>query len=637
MCGILGIVAGVGREVTTDRRHIIAMRDEMQARGPDASGFYQHQNVAFAHRRLAIRDVAGGGQPWISPDGDCVLVYNGEIYNDAELRQELEADGHRFRSHCDTEVLMEAYRRWGVDCLQRLRGMFAFGVYDFAQNRLVLARDRFGIKPLYFADAGGELVFASSIAAILQHPRISRLPNLKTVSHYLTTFRTTLGPETMYAGIEQLQPGEYMAVERGNRRIVRYWEPPAKTQVRVDYESAAAELETTLQEAVNCRLASDVPVGAFISGGVDSNTLLSLMPQARQAGLKTFCGGGNDDSPDFDYARRCAGHFGCDHEDVRVDAETYLQSWRELVDRQRLPLSTPSDVIIYRLAARMKQEVGVALGGEGADELLCGYAVQHWSGCDYDLSQAIASNCWQGTIDQAQRFQHSLKHQYGRLQFASESEHYFALNSLIPSAVKPQLLQPWVWKSAEGDEPMYGFYQDLFDGRDGESTQRKLAAVMHHVNLESLLARLDRSTMAASLEARVPYTDHLLVEKMFRLPMNYKIDVAHHELRPHLASAELSQRGSLRSKRLLRTVADRRLPTELAQRKKASFPTPVAGWLSGPWQSWAQRTLLASPFARNLFQPQPLQELAQNPEAAGMWLWPLLNLAQWGDREFTAA
>jgi asparagine synthase (glutamine-hydrolysing) len=223
------------------------------------------------------------------------------------------------------------------------------------------------------------------------------------------------------------------------------------------------------------------------------------------------------------------------------------------------------------------------------------------------------------------------------MQFGSEGDHYLALNSLIPTAVKPRLFQPWAWKLAEDDHSMRSHYDRMFGDRDGENPHRKQAAVIHQVNLEALLSRLDRSTMAAGLEARVPFADHVLVDKMFRLPMRYKIDVAHHELAPHLSSAALQQRGSLRSKRLLRTVAQRRLPTELASRKKASFPTPVASWFEGPWQPWVQQTLMTSPFARNLFQAEPLAELASNPAAAGMWLWPIVNLAVWGDQEFAAA
>ena len=636
MCGILGILASPGERVGVDRTAILSMRDEMQSRGPDGEGLFEDRNIAFAHRRLAIRDRSGGAQPWVSDDGACVLVYNGEIYNDDALRKALTAAGHHFRSRCDTEVVMEAYRRWGIDCLQHFRGMFALAIYDFRSERLFLARDRFGIKPLYFSIVGKNLVFASSVAAILRHPHVSRLPNLKVASHYLTTFRVTLGRETMYEGIEQLQPAEYLIAERGKPRIVRYWQPPRKSDAAIDYESAADELESTLQDAVSCHLAADVPVGAFISGGVDSNTILSMMRTSRNDGLKTYCGGGADDSPDFAHARRCAAHLGCEYDEVHVDQARYLESWRQLVQSQRLPLSTPTDVVIYRLAERMKASVGVALGGEGADELLCGYAVQHWSGRDFATARALEAGQFHGTPLQAEECRQSLLRQYGRERFGSETEHYFALNSLIPTEVKPHLLQPWAWTCAEEDAPILSYYDGLFREREGESSHRKQAAVIHRVNLEALLARLDRATMAAGLEARVPYADHVLVEKMFRLPMRYKIDVAHHELAPHLSSSALQQRGSLRAKRLLRTVALRRLPEEFAGRKKASFPTPVGTWMAGPWQAWVQETLGRSPFARNLFQPGPLRELAATPTAAGMWLWPILNLALWGDQEFAA-
>ncbi len=637
MCGILGIVAQPGEQVDIDRSALTAMRDEMLSRGPDGAGIFENRNLAFAHRRLAIRDLTGGHQPWVSDDGNCVLVYNGEIYNDDALRDELTAAGHRFKSRCDTEVVMEAYRRWGTECVQHLRGMFALGIYDFQRDRLFLARDRFGIKPLYFATVGRDLVFASSVAAILRHPRVSPMPNLKVASHYLTTFRVTLGRETMYDGIQQLQPAEYLIAEAGRREIVRYWQPPQKSHDPIDYESAAAELDSTLQESVRCHLASDVPVGAFVSGGVDSNTILSMMQTSQTSGLKAFCGGGDEASPDFTYARRCASHFDCDYDEVHVNARDYLESWQHLVAHQRLPLSTPTDVIIYRLAERMKQHVGVALGGEGADELLCGYAVQHWSGRDFTAGQSLQAGRYKGTPLEADQCRESLMQQYGRLQFASEGDHYLALNSLIPTTVKPQLLQPWAWKLAEDDHCMRGHYDRMFGDRDGEHSHRKQAAVIHQVNLEALLSRLDRSTMAAGLEARVPYADHVLVDKMFRLPMRYKIDVAEHERAPHLSSASLQQRGSLRSKRLLRTIAQRRLPMELASRKKASFPTPVANWFAGAWQPWVQQKLTTSPFARNLFQAEPLAELAANPAAAGMWLWPIVNLSVWGDQEFAAA
>ena len=630
-------MAEPGQHVGVSQAVLVAMRDEMESRGPDGAGILEHRNVAMGHRLLAIRDVTGGNQPWISEDGRYALIYNGEIYNDRELREELTRQGHTFRSRCDTEVVMEAYRRWGNQCVEHLRGMFAFGVYDFHTDRLMLARDRFGIKPLFFTTVNGVLIFASSIAAILRHPHVSRNPNFQTISHYLTTFRITLGRQTMFAGIEQLQPGEILTWNRGDRLLTRYWELPHSEEQQTEYTDAADELDSILCDSVDRRMISDVPVGAFLSGGVDSNSILASMPHAQSRGLKTFCGGGAGDSPDFEYAARCSQHFHSDYEAVHVSQQEYLEAWQQLVTDQHLPLSTPTDVILNKLSQRMKESVGVALGGEGADELLCGYAVQHWSGQDYDTARSLQRGRWNGTLPEARQFTQSQRQQYGRETFASESEHFLSLNSLIPHNAKPHLLQPWAWEQAGSDEPIIEFYDALFAERGEESTTRKHAAVIHRVNLEGLLSRLDSSTMAAGLEARVPFTDHILVERMFGLPMHYKIDVAPHEHKPHLASSVLQQRGSLRSKRLLRTVAQRRLPAELAERKKASFPTPVADWFGGEWETWTHEKLLGSPFARTLFQPTALRELTENPQAAGMWLWPVVNLALWGDREFAAA
>jgi asparagine synthase (glutamine-hydrolysing) len=226
--------------------------------------------------------------------------------------------------------------------------------------------------------------------------------------------------------------------------------------------------------------------------------------------------------------------------------------------------------------------------------------------------------------------------QYGRDHFQSEVDHYFALNSLIPTAVKPALFNPDVWQSAAEDQPMLDYYRDQFATRESEPTSVKLKRILHKTNLEALLSRLDSATMQASLEARVPYTDHRIVEKMFRAPMNFKIDVDDSEQAPYLASGDLQQRDSLRSKRVLRSVAEQLMPVELAQRKKASFPTPVQQWMGNEWSDWAARTLSESPFAHAVFQPAALAELTENPGQSGMWLWPILNIACWGDRAFAA-
>lgn len=652
MCGILGIVAPYGRSLSVASEQVVTMRDSMIARGPDDAGLLMRDNVALAHRRLAIRDLHAGTQPIVSDDGQLALVYNGEIYNDRELRNELAQHGRRFQTRCDTETLLAAWQIWGVDCLSKLQGMFAFGVYDFSANRLFLVRDRFGVKPLFLAEASGELVFASTVAAVLQHPGVARQPNWSTVSHYLSTFRTTLGRETMFRGVQQLRPAEYLEwnLDTDELAIDRYWEFPSEASTDMTFDEASNELESLVADATESRLVSDVPVGMFLSGGVDSSVLASYVSRSHGSRLLGSCGGGQTEpggvqDDDFWSAAHCARHTGFDFDDVRVSPAAYLDCWDEMVKATSLPLTTPSDVIIHQLARRMKQDVGVVLGGEGADELLCGYALPHWSIEDFRLAGLSAADKWSGSSSSERAFLKSLTATYGRFRFSNSVDHYFAANSLIPLAVKPQLLNPEVWNATGHDGEMIAFYQQEFttvpdsaeETRTGSSSSlvHAQSVFLHRMNLESLLGRLDTATMQASLEARVPYTDHRLVEFAFRLPSHFRIDVNPLESTPHLAAAELDRRHSLRPKRLLRSVAARSLPPELAQRRKASFPTPVAAWMSGPWGKWAQGRLLSSPFGQQAFRRDTLAELAGNVSAAGMWLWPILNLLNWGDSVFT--
>ncbi|MDG2360121.1 MAG: asparagine synthase (glutamine-hydrolyzing) [Planctomycetaceae bacterium] len=498
MSGILGVIAPLGRSISVGCERVVAMRDRMTARGPDDAGLLMRGNVALAHRRLAIRDPSAETQPIVSEDGQTVLVYNGELYNDRELRTELQKYGVKFQTRCDTETLLAAWSTWGVDCLQKLKGMFAFGVYDFAENRLFLVRDRFGVKPLFFAEVAGELVFSSTVAAVLEHPHIVRQPNWSTISHYLTTFRTTMGRETMFRGVSQLRPAEYLDwnLHTGQLQIASYWDFPTKTIADITSDEAANELESLIVDATKSRLVSDVPVGMFLSGGVDSSILASYVSESHDSRLLGSCGGGEIESDhaepdnDFSAAAHCARHTGFDFDEVRVSSETYLDCWSEMVHETALPLTAPSDVIIHQLARRMKQDVGVVLGIEGADELLCGYALPHWSIEDFRLARLCATGQWPGQPSSERAFLKSLEATYGRCQFDSLVDHYFAANSLIPLAVKPQLLNEDAWNATGHDEVMVSFYQNEFATdsesrlKDDSSLIHSQSVVLHRLNLK---------------------------------------------------------------------------------------------------------------------------------------------------------
>lgn len=635
MCGILGVISSPS-STQLDEAAVLRMRDTMIARGPDEQGFYRDENISLAHRRLSIRDASNGKQPWISQNGRFVLVYNGEIYNDQEIADELTTQGVQVHTRCDTEILAEAWSAWGSKCLERLRGMFAFGVVDRKTRECWLVRDRCGIKPLFYSQINGDFVFASSISAIRKHPHFSSQPNFAAISHYLQTLRITLGKQTVFQDIYTLKPAEIIHFNQGKLAHQIYWSPPVPaSDNEIDFQEAVEDLGNTLSKSVELRLKSDVDVGMMMSGGVDSNTLATMTKQRSSHSVVGVCGGGEnlsqaeEEGSDFQFANECASEFGFDYSEVRVSQEQYLDTWQSLINDHSTPLATPTDPIIYRIAKRLKQSVGVALGGEGADEAFCGYAIPHWSGNDFERS--IQLRDVQAT--ESIQFRQSLMSQYGRDQFESASDHYLALNGLIPWNAQRALFREHCL-IPEDHTQVQSHYELLFNADDDLPMAERYARVLHNVNLESLLRRLDSATMSASLEARVPYADHVLVEKAFQLPHHFKIDVCPNEQQPWLASFELAKRGSLRTKRVLRELASRLMPERLALRPKMSFPTPVTKWLNGPWQSWIEDKLTNSPFARELFRESAIQEVNRLPASLSLWKWPVVNTVLWGEACF---
>ena len=642
MCGLAGLLAPVG-PADESRRQVQAMADAVASRGPDGAGLVDLGDCLLTHRRLAIRDRDGGTQPLASPCGRVHLVYNGEIYNQVALRAELGTiGGQPFATACDTETVLAAYLRFGSDCLARLRGMFALAIYDGRDRSLLLARDRCGVKPLFYATVGGGLAFASTVAALLTHPHISRQPDFAAMSHYLGSFRLTLGRRTLYDGIRQLRPGERLVARGGRVKLEQWATVPVCHHDDVATErpdpdaaaAAAADLESRLDEAVGVRLASDVPVGMFLSGGVDSAVLASMLRERRGASFFAMGAGSVDDrtadglDDELTAAVATARAVGCQFEPLALSDADYVRTWEELLGATRLPLATPSDVPIYRLAVAMRQRVGVVIGGEGADELLGGYALPHFAPRDYHLAtnrRLVRPTAWAG-------FVRSLQDATGRTSFASLTDHFLQTNSLLSPAAKATLLQPDVWDAAHRDEPVRAYYASLLDGAD--LPHRRVYRALLQVNLEGQLARLDSSTMLAGLEARVPYCDGPLVDRMTTLPWRMHLGLRPGEPRPFRAAADLFADGAIESKRLLRAVAARRLPHKIAARPKASFPTPAARLLAGPLAGEVTALLSRSRFARQIFAPAALSRWAADPAAAGMTLWPVVNLVRWGEREF---
>ncbi len=399
-------------------------------------GHEAQANVVFAHRLLAVIDPGHGPQPMWSDDRRYLLVYNGELYNDAEVREELQAaDAGRevtFHSNCDTETVLQAFAAWGEDCVQRLRGMFAFGIYDFKENCLTLVRDPLGIKPVYFSSVGGEFVFASHLPSILAHPAIEPRPNLAAVSAYLTTLRTTTGHQTLFDGVYTLRPGEMARVEFGSSEgaameVKTYWQDAAgegEEQIAGgSLAETAKELRAAMIDSVSRHLRSDVPICILLSGGLDSAIIGAVAKEigATQA-LRTWCAGDPDDAgEDRRFGQLMAQELHADHHDIEIDRLQFHQHWQHLIEETGLPLSTPNETAIHGVALALKQHATVALSGEGADELFGGYAMPLLSGID-QIRSAQTPESWPGCATGQARYLREMEPKYRNSELGTAEE-----------------------------------------------------------------------------------------------------------------------------------------------------------------------------------------------------------------------
>lgn len=601
MCGIFGIATVRSRALDEPDRLVCRLRDLMTHRGPDGEGLWRDQSAVLAHRRLAVLDpTSAGAQPMQSADGRWVIVYNGELYNDADLRGDLARAGVRFRTACDTETLVEALAAWGESAIERLRGMYAFGAFDRSEHRLLLARDPLGIKPLYWwrgISRGVPVVtFASEVRPIVEHPAVERRPDLAVLSSYLTTIRTTLGERTLFEGVRALAPGQRLAIDlAGERPIVRssdWWEGRAAWVPPSDPVGAVGR---AVEESVSVHLRSDVPLCALLSGGLDS-TIIAREAVSRVGSLRTFCAGTPGGvGEDLVHAEFAAMALGVEHRSVEVDRGSFLTGWGDLVERSGLPLSTPNEVAIQAVSRAIRAAgCVVTLSGEGADELFAGYEGPLRAAMEFESRDAGDPRGW---AERAARFQ-------------VES------NAWVPPALKARALDPVAAAAIEGDAVLFDHYRAELEALGarcarGSRVQAHLA-FQRRINLAGLLLRLDQSTMIESVEGRTPLADQELCLLAESLPLEEKFSKID---------------GGFETKSALRRAFAPRLPASVVARPKASFPLPFQAWLGD-----AAAVLDQNTWARDLFSAELLH--AVRTDAARVWqlAWPVLNLARWGRR-----
>jgi len=620
MCGIAGIVAS-DRLSIDERARLTPMRDVLTHRGPDDAGIYCDDYAGLAHRRLSIVDLAAGHQPLSNEDGSIWVVFNGEIYNHADIRPELEAAGHVYRTRCDTETIVHAYEQWGDDCVERFRGMFAFAIWDVRRRRLLLARDRLGIKPLYWAYRHGRLVFGSEIKAILASRLIRAEANERAVPELLGT-RYISGTETLFTGVNRLLPGHVLVFEDGVPTTRQWWDIPAGRRRDMSSAEAVAGFRERLEDAVRTRLMADVPLGMFLSGGLDSSAIAALMAGMIDRPLQTFSVAFRQHAfSELGYARQVAAAIHADAHEIVIDERDFFGALPRLVWHEDEPIAHPSSVPLYFVSKLAGEHVKVVLTGEGSDELLAGYgkyprAIANWrAGALWSVAPAPIRQFVADTI--VPRLPGRVG-RYAKRSFLSmprtPEAMFFDNFASIGIARQRTLLAPRLVPLATPDA--YTASRAYYDTPNGRSTtlDRLLYADLKTYLVE-LLMKQDQMSMAASIESRVPFLDHHLVEFAAQLPPRMKL------------------RG-LTTKWILREAVKTLLPREILTRPKMGFPVPFGLWLRGAGADLARDVLLDTRAReRGLTDPAAVAALIDHHAAGALdgsdALWSLLNLELW--------
>lgn len=619
MCGIFGFTV----ELQNDKkREILAkMGRVLVHRGPDAEGFYLGEGVALGHRRLSIIDLSTGDQPMSNEDGSLWIVFNGEIYNFQELREDLLRRGHSFRTASDTEVILHLYEEKGPDCLHDLRGMFAFALWDEREKVLFLARDRVGKKPLFYTFRDGGIIFASEIKAILQWPNLHREMEPEALSYYLT-YQYVPPPLTMFKGIYKLPPAHYMVVRGNERQINRYWDLDYLPKQAVTEEEAVEQARSLIEEAVRLRMISDVPLGAFLSGGVDSSIVVAVMSRLSDRPVKTFSIGFEESEyNELPYARRVAQVCATEHHEFIVRAEA-LKILPELVWYFDEPFADSSAVPTYYVSQMTARYVKVALNGDGGDESFAGYE-RYLGNSLVKKYQKIPLFLRKHVIAEVLKVGEKIAGQNQFLrrvrwlnQISLDAGNTYALSmTIFPEDLKQELFTPLLQKEAgrvKALEYMLAYYNS---SRVEEEIDRMMYSDVMTYLPGDLLVKVDRMSMAHSIEGRSPLLDHRLMEFAARLPGGLKLK-------------------GYQLKNILKKVGEQYLPREILYRKKQGFGVPVGLWLRREMKSLLYSLLFNSSLVRDGWLKgegvrRIVEEHVSDSRDHSHRLWALIMLELW--------
>lgn len=624
MCGICGIAIPRQSKREVDRAQLLVLRDALVHRGPDDADILIDGSVGIGHRRLSIVDLGGGRQPMFNEDHTVSIVFNGEIYNHRELRPMMAERGHIYRTSSDTETIIHLYEEFGTKGVEHLQGMFSFAIWDAPRRRLVLTRDRLGIKPLYYAvKDDGSLFFASEIKAFIESNAIKPELNYNALADF-TTNRYTSGEETLYRGVKRLLPGHTLIWSDGQIHIERYWDvsfsKPAQRLSDREYIERFGEL---FHECVKSHLMSDVPLGMFLSGGIDSSAIAAVMSRLVREPIKTFSVAfAERDSNELEFARIVAHAYQTEHHEIIVSPEQFFDQLPDLIYKEDEPIAHPSSVPLYFVSKLAARHVKVVLTGEGSDELMAGYNKYRVGiynlmlGRHYErLTPAGIRNLIRDSIDRlsgASPLRRILQRTFLRLP-SNIQDAYLDNFAVFSPLMQQQLFTPQAYERMEDRDP-YRTTIEYIDQSDAETTLDQLLAADLKTYLHELLMKQDQMSMAASLESRVPFLDHKLVEFINHLPVEMKL------------------RGWT-TKYILRRAMKDVLPPEILTRKKMGFPVPFGSWIRGQFRGVIDEYVLSErALERGIFNREYVRDLVAR-HAAGEnhaeRLWMLVNFEIW--------
>jgi asparagine synthase (glutamine-hydrolysing) len=637
MCAIVGIFNLCGQQI--DARVLANMRDSMSHRGPDDVGTYVQGRVGLGFRRLSVIDLPGGKQPFIHRETGVCLVFNGEIYNFRELRAQLTDEGHVFRTDSDAEVLLASYMEWGILTATHLVGMFAFAVWDPRTETLLLVRDRLGIKPLFWTIIGDCLCFASEVKSFFFHPGFVPVANNVAISAYFT-LRHAPGRLSYYQGVNKVLPGSQVSISARQVSTSTYWKllPPSPVH-GIGLAEATEKVERLLQKAIDrCRIA-DVRVGAFLSGGVDSGLMVSMLARMEKETVSTFSAGYREEGYDeSSLAFESSTASKTRHIALTIDRKRFEEDWFALAARRDGPLSIPHEVPLRALFQEVRRHVKVVLSGEGADELFGGYGRVLRSA--YDWKRSVALHRLLGakfSSGLAGRFPDSWLSSLHFVSAGNQASHFLSTYQWFSPREKADLLTPDFLASTDDDQEISELIEQTFEDAADSSPYDRVLHAFQKIHLGCLLEKLDYIGMDASVEGRVPFVDHELVEYVNRLPYQYKItwNSPLARMRGLIASGASASENFDTTKYILRKVAAKWLPPSVACRRKLGFPTPLDTWLNHGDLNVVREVLQDRTTAeRGIFRKDGILTLLANRtsdshDARGKKLWMLTSLELW--------